>query len=76
MTDIETQYTYEFVVWPDSTREWPKEVFTVFEMWRGRIQMEFTEVDFRAFRQKLEVHGFLLKEVERSPLWRPETVRD
>jgi len=67
-------YTYSFVVWPDSTRDWPGEVFQVFEMWRGRIEMEFTEEKFREFRQKLEAHGFLLMEIERGPLWRPETV--
>lgn len=67
------KYVYTFSVWPHE-RGFCKEVYTLFESLNTRIEMEFTEEEFNLFRDKLNNHGFTLREIERVPYHCPETL--
>ena len=75
MTDpTQAVYVYAFVAWPHEHGH-PPEVYTLFDMLKMRVEMEFTEERFGLFRAGLERAGFTLREVTRVPYHEPEIVR-
>ena len=55
-------------------RQWPAAVFELFRMLIGRVEMSFTEEEFRHFRRELDRVGLTLREIERVPHHDPESV--
>jgi hypothetical protein len=69
-------YTYVFSAWPDETlAEIPQCVLDLFELLKNpKMEMQFTEEQFEAFRQDVYSFGITLREVERFPYHDPESV--
>lgn len=69
------KYVYTFVPWPDETWDFDRAVFDLF---RGltikRLEMQFTHEEFERFRSTLSHHGITLREVQRRPWVKPESV--
>lgn len=68
-------YTYSFSVWPCETWSHPKELFELFSLLSGRVEMTFTHADFENFRSSLNHAGFSLREIERVPYFESESVQ-
>jgi hypothetical protein len=68
------RYNYSFSVWPCETWGFGPEVFDLFRMLGGRVEMEFAQPEFERFRAALAFHGLTLREVERVPYCEPEPV--
>jgi hypothetical protein len=69
------KYTYTFVPWPDETWDFSPAMFDLF---RGlairRLEMDFTHEEFERFRSALSHHGMTLREVQRRPYVKAESV--
>ena len=68
------RYVYSFQAWPDETWKFDRAVYLLFEFLGCRVEMEFTEAEFEAFRSALSRHGLTLREVTRVPYVDPEAV--
>lgn len=71
------KYEYTFSVWPDEeSPRWRGKVavFHLFNMLKQRITFEFTESQFREFRNELAMCGFTFREIERVPAHPPEPI--
>lgn len=68
------KYAYSFTVWPDESWGFPRSMFHLFEMLKGRVEMEFTPEQFETFRSDLSHHGLTMREIERIPFHEPEPV--
>jgi hypothetical protein len=68
------KYVYSFSVWPHETWGFKPSLFRVFEMLTGRVEMVFTHEEFERFRSELSHDGFTMREIERTPCQKPETV--
>ena len=71
----ETKYSYNFTLWPSSTRgrgddsehhEIPKAVFQLFEMLKGPYEVDMTALEFVRFRLDVESFGIDLHEISRK----------
>lgn len=67
-------YLYSFCVWPVERWGFSRELYKAFSFLIQRIEMEFTQDDFEAFRSALNRDGFSLREIERVPWVKPENV--
>lgn len=68
-------FTYTFQVWPSES--WPDHTHAMFHLFRllsCRVEDQFTEREFEAFRSLLSHQGITLREVERVPYHEPESV--
>lgn len=69
------KYTYSFSVWPDETKYFGSAIFQLFAAGLStRVEMDFTEGEFTDFRARILRHGLTLREIERSPYQKPETI--
>jgi hypothetical protein len=68
------QFSYSFSVWPDEKWGFQREVYELFRMLNGRVDMIFTQDEFERFRSALSHDGFTIREVERIPYCEPEAV--
>ena len=69
-----TIYTYAFSPWPDETWNLDPAVYKLFRFIGARVEQQFTETEFEAFRSGLSHHGLTLREVDRWPYHTPEPV--
>lgn len=68
------KYLYSFSPWPDETWGLDPAVFTLFSALDARLEMTLTEAEFERFRSGLSHHGITLREVERVPWVKPESI--
>jgi hypothetical protein len=68
------RYDYSFSVWPSETWGFDRSVFALFTALGTRIEMDFSEDEFEAFRSGLSHHGLTLREIERRQHADPESV--
>lgn len=68
------KYAYTFSLWPDETWGFDRALFDVFRLLQTRVEMNFSEEEFEAFRSQLSHHGFTLRAVVRAPYHEPEPV--
>jgi len=69
------RYVYSFNPWPDETLEFAPAMYQLFRTLDARIEMKFTKPEFEGFRSGLLHHGITLREIQRVPYVKPETVR-
>lgn len=67
-------YAYSFVVWPDERCDFRRAVFALFDVLSARVEMQFTEEKFVAFRADLAHEGFTLRECTRRAVVTTELV--
>ena len=70
----ERKWLYSFCLWPSSERGTSHEVFQVFEYLKGRIEFEWTSMEFVRYRHALQQFGLEMHEIERVRAQTPETV--
>lgn len=71
----ETEYEYSFTVWPDETLCLNKSIFKLFDILKmQRIGLVFTEKKFQQFRTDISKAGLTMREIERVPYHKPESV--
>lgn len=70
---VAMKWVYEFTVWP-AEQGFCKSVYDLFDHMMTRVQMEFTEEEFEFFRESINQHGLTLREIERVPFQKRETV--
>jgi hypothetical protein len=68
------KYDYRFNVWPHETWGHPRELFDLFRLLNGRLELTFTETEFEMFRSKLSHIGYTLRGVVRVPHQEVEVV--
>jgi hypothetical protein len=71
---VRRRYVYSFGVWPDEDSQPPSAVCELFRMLGSRIEMSFTKPEFEEFRSAILEYGITLREIQRVPYFKPETV--
>jgi len=73
-----TVYSYSFQVWPDETKWSTKHggaaLYDLFRMLSSRIERQYNQQAFEQFRKDLAACGITLRDIERVPYHKPESI--